>query len=107
MITKTLTFGTGRDGPLKPQLLSVEQAQVVLDGVLRFEAYIFLKPGEITIENYSERCYTDFRGPKDEIAILAAGLKEKLPPAHAHSCWLEHLLEEQLREQKKGTANEH
>lgn len=107
MITKTLTFGKGRNGSLEPQLLSVEQAQIVLDGVLRFEAYIFLKPDEITIENYTERCYTDFFGSKEEIAILAVGLKEKLPAAHAHSCWLDHLLEEQLREQKKGTANEH
>lgn len=102
MITKTLTFGKGRDGPLEPQLLTVEQAQAMLDGVLRFEAYIFLKPGEITIENYTERCYTDFRGPEDEIAILAAGLTEKLPPQHAHSCWLEHLVEEQQREQRRG-----
>jgi hypothetical protein len=94
MITKTLIFGKGGDGAAEPQELTLEQAQAVLAVCLRLEAYIWIKPGEITVENHTLGCYTDFRGPEDEIANLAAGLSQSLPPDRARSYWLDHLREE-------------
>ncbi len=95
MIEKTLAFGRGKDGVIAPQLLTVERAREILDVCLRFDAYVFIKLGEITIENHGFNCYTDFRGREDEIAVLSSGLTEKLPPQNAHSCWLDHLVSEQ------------
>ena len=93
MITKELVFAKG--GATTPaQSLTLEQARELVVLCLRFESYVFIKPGEITVENHTLGCYTDFRGEPAEIADLALGVSEKLPPEKAHSNWLDHLHKE-------------
>ncbi len=91
MIEKTLAFGKKEDGV--SQVLTLEEARALVATCLRFDAYVFIKAHEITIENPTLGCYTDFRGSEEEIAMLSQGLEEKLPPERAYSCWLEHLRE--------------
>ncbi len=93
MITKELVFAKG-GATTPPQSLIPEEARALLAVCLRFESYVFIKPGEITVENYTLGCYTDFRGEPGEIAELAAGVSERLPPKNAHSNWLDHLRQE-------------
>lgn len=93
MITKELVFAKG--GATTPaQSLTLEQARDLLSVCLRFESYVFIKPGEITVENHTLGCYTDFRSEPDEMSELARGLEERLPPANAHSNWLDRLRKE-------------
>lgn len=94
MIEKQLIFAKGGTGNLAPQHLNLQQARQLLDLCLRFESYLFIKPGEVTVENHTFGCYTEFRGEPDEIAALADGLREHLPPERAHSYWLDHLRNE-------------
>lgn len=93
MITKELVFAKG-GATTPPQSLTLEAARALLSVCLRFESYVFIKPGEITVENHTLGCYTDFRGEPAEIAQLALGLEERLPPENAHSNWLERLRKE-------------
>ena len=93
MITKNLVFA--KDGAaLPPQVLTLEQARTVLSVCLRFESYVFIKPGEITVENHELGCCTDFCGEPEEISELAGGISEKLPPDSARSNWLDLLRKE-------------
>lgn len=107
MITKTLTFGRDEDHAHEHEedepwhiktVVTVEQAEHVLNICERFESHLFLRRGEISlapssivIENRELGCWTEFSGPADEMLALASGRSERLPPVPARSLYLEHL----------------
>lgn len=98
MITTTLQFGAEQEQDsedegmsLPTRQLSIDEARELIAVCQKFDCYVFIDPEQITIENHTLGCWTEFHGTTQEIALIASSLAERLPPPlHSHSHWLDH-----------------